>query len=45
MGILAKLTKVDVVVGVDHVPGADHAADDDSIEVTDAGSKGDSNWV
>ena len=45
MGLLAKLTKINVVVGVDHVPGADHGGDYDSVELTDAGSKGSFNLV
>ena len=44
VGLLAKLTKVDVVVGVDHVPGAEHSGDDDSLELTDPGSKGNLNF-
>ena len=45
MGLLAKLTKIKVVFGVDHVPGADQAGDDDSVELTDAGSKGNFNLI
>ena len=42
---MAKLTKIRVVFGVDHVPGADQSGDDDSVKLTDAGSKGNFNLV